>query len=164
MHTPPSFRGVRLAATLLAAGFTTLGVHAADYKLVDLGVFKLPAAIDDRTDVAVNTPRGPRLIRNGRWHRLAFSGMARAINEHGDIAGDNGALPMLWPRGEEGRQLSLPDGAIFGRAFGVNDARTVVGLFEISDDETSAASNGHPTTGRSTSASWPREATAKPPT
>jgi probable HAF family extracellular repeat protein len=136
MRTPLPFHLGRLAAALLATSLTSLSAGAADYALVDLGILKIPSAINGHDDLAANGRHGPLAWRDGHWHRLLdFRASARSINEHGDVVGDNGAHPMLWRQGREGMQLPLPGDAAFGLGVGINDARTVVGGFE-GDDET----------------------------
>jgi probable HAF family extracellular repeat protein len=126
---------VRLAAALLVTSAASLSADAATYTLVDLGIHKIPSAVNDRDDVAANGRHGPLVRRDGHWHLLMeFRGTARAINAHGDVAGDNNALPMLWQEGQEGLQLPLPGDASFGLGVGINDARAVVGGFEGADE------------------------------
>ena len=136
MRYPLPLHAGRLAAALLAMSMTSLSAGAAGYTLVDLGILRIPAAINGHDDVAANGRHGPLVRREGHWHLLMdFRGSARAINEHGDVVGDNGAHPMLWQEGQEGMRLPLPGDAAFGLGVGINDARTVVGGFE-GDDET----------------------------
>jgi probable HAF family extracellular repeat protein len=135
MRMPSPSRASRLAALLLLAG-AAVSASAATYRLVDLGLQKFPVALNDHDDIAAQGRRGVLALRDGRWHLLA-DGIARAegINAHGDIVGQNGVLPVLWQSGEEGVVLGLPPGnAGFGSASGINNARTVVGSFESSDD------------------------------
>jgi probable HAF family extracellular repeat protein len=138
MRTPSPRHAGRRAAALLAASITSLAAHAASYTLVDLGLFRVPVAINDHGDVAAQASKGRVLgRRDGRWHRVA-DGFARpaAINGHGDVTGDNGDLPMLWRAGKDGRVLALPGHAGFGSGSGVNDARKVVGTFFEGSDAT----------------------------
>jgi probable HAF family extracellular repeat protein len=124
-----------LAVALLATSMTSLSAAAASYTLVDLGRIKFPIAVNDHDDMAANGRHGPLVRRDGHWHLLMdFTGTARAINEHGDVVGDNGSHPMLWRQGREGMQLALPGDASFGLGVGTNDARTVVGGFEGNDE------------------------------
>jgi len=135
MRHPLPLRAGRLAAALLATSMISLPAHAAGYALVDLGLLKIPRAVDGHGDMAGQGRHGPLARRDGHWHLLMdFRGSARAINEHGDVAGDNGGLPMLWREGREAMQLPLPGDAGFGGAVGINDARTIVGGFEGNDE------------------------------
>jgi probable HAF family extracellular repeat protein len=135
MHAPTPFPAGRLAAALLATSLTSLSAGAASFTLVDLGLLKIPNAVNGHDDVAADGRHGPLERRDGHWHLLmAFRGTARAINEHGDVAGDNFALPMLWRPGHPGMQLPLPGNASFGLAAGINDALAVVGGFEGADE------------------------------
>jgi probable HAF family extracellular repeat protein len=137
MHFPSRFHAVRLTVFALAAA-TGLSASAASYTLVDLGPSRLPVAVNDHGEVAASrqTPTFsyPVLWRDGRWHRLQKApSHSAALNDHGDVAGDNGAHPMLWASGRKPRQLALTPDAIFGLARGINDAQTVVGMMETND-------------------------------
>jgi len=132
MHFSPRSPVCRFVVLALAAG-ACLSAGAARYTLVDLGQ-RFPAAMNDHEDVAANNRTHAVILRDGRWHRLSdHQSFATAINGHGDVAGHNGARPMLWQRGKPERQLPLPDDGIFGVAAGINDRRTVIGLFEAND-------------------------------
>jgi len=135
MRYPLPFHAGRLAAALLATSMIPLSAGAAGYTLVDLGRIKLPTAVNNHDDMAGQGRHGPLARRDGHWHLLMeFRGTARSINEHGDVAGDNFAHPMLWQVGQEGLQLPLPGDAGFGFGVGLNDALTVVGGFEGNDE------------------------------
>ena len=134
MRFPSPSGARRLAALVLATG-ACLPAFAASYTLVDLGTDKFPTAINDHEEIS-GTNRNTHAIvwRDGRWHTLLHRiSRGQAINQHGDVAGDSGANPMLWRPGREGRMLPLPGGSHFGLGTGINDRRVVVGLFEADD-------------------------------
>jgi probable HAF family extracellular repeat protein len=126
-----------LAACLIAAGATG-AAQANRYTLVDLGPGKYPSQINDRDEIAGSGRTDHALVwRAGSWHKLERQiSHANAINGAGDVAGDNGGAPVLWQRHEQERTLPLPGDSNFGLAFGINEARAVVGLFFDSGDST----------------------------
>lgn len=125
---------LRMASCLLAT-CAVLPASAAEYTLLDLGPHRFPSAVGDGGEVAATS----RDDRAQRWHKGQWTQLydrlsrASAINRQGDVAGDIGANPMLWPRGKKGRMLPLPGGSHFGLGTGINDWRAVVGLFEADD-------------------------------
>jgi probable HAF family extracellular repeat protein len=126
-----------LAACLIAAGATG-AAQANRYALVDLGPAKYPSQVNDRDQIAGSGRNDHAIVwRAGRWHTLDRQiSHADAINGAGDVAGDKGGFPVLWPRHEAARLLPLPDDSPFGLALGLNAARTVVGLFFEGSDST----------------------------
>jgi probable HAF family extracellular repeat protein len=124
----------RLVSAGLIIG-ACLSAGAASYTLVDLGPHKYPSAINDRSEVAA-TASDDRALRwrNGHWRPL-YDRLSRAsaINRQGDVVGDIGANPMLWYHGRPGQMLPLPGGSHFGLGYGINNSRSVVGLFEAND-------------------------------
>jgi len=115
------------ACLMIAAG----SAHANRYALVDLGPAKYPSQVNDRDEIAGSGRNDHAMLwRDGRWRKLAESiSHGEAINADGDVAGDDGDHPVLWQRHEPARTLPLPRDAFFGLGFGINDARTVVGVF-----------------------------------
>jgi len=135
MPVPSSLSPARLcvAAVVTVAAFSA---DAATYTLVDLGPDEFPTQVNARGDVSASNRHGNATVfRGGHWHVLSHrSSAGRAINAFGDVAGDNGANPVLWPRGGASAQmLPLPGGSNFGLGFGINGHREVVGLFEAND-------------------------------
>jgi probable HAF family extracellular repeat protein len=119
-------------ALLLSTG-ACAAASAASYTLVDLGP-RFPVAINDHESIAATRRDRAILFSQGQWHRLSDrQSFANAINSHDDVAGDTGATPMLWRHGKPEKPLPLPGGSTFGLGVGINDALTVVGMFEAND-------------------------------
>jgi probable HAF family extracellular repeat protein len=123
-------------ATALVA-LSMQAAHADSYAIQDLGVDVIPFGIDRGGIVAGFRNDKAVVFRNGHWHALQFpghAGIARAVNDHGDIVGAQGSTPILWARFGRRQVLALPAGATSGSAAGVAGDGTAVGQFDPVDD------------------------------
>ncbi|WP_155830417.1 hypothetical protein [Glycomyces tenuis] len=80
----------------------------------------------------------PYAWRGGKAAELPNTGggEANGINEHGDIVGQSGSQPVLWPAGsEEAVELELPEKAVWGTATDIGDDGTIVGYFSIENGD-----------------------------
>jgi len=120
-----------VVSACLAIPFTAL---ANQYEIVDLGATVTAGDLNDKGAVIGTRHQVPTravIWRHGRWHNLAGQSAMSAINDKGDLAGNQykqGQL-MLWPRNQEAVPIETPTGTP-GQLVDVNNARTVVGWFE----------------------------------
>jgi probable HAF family extracellular repeat protein len=123
-------------AAIIAALAVSVSAHANRYTLVDLGRALQDATINDDDAVAgTGGLLGQALLWNAdHWHKLdKQQSFALKINASGDIAGvfyrADGPHAALWRLHKPAIVFEMPVGGTDGWAYGVNDARVVVGLY-----------------------------------
>jgi probable HAF family extracellular repeat protein len=130
-------RKTNACLSALLAAWLVPAAYANTYTLEDLGHDVIPFDVNGHETVPAFRRDRAVVFREGHWHALHFqdhAGIARAVNERGDVVGNQGSEPILWASSRHRRVLALPGTAQIGSAMDVSDDRTAVGHFTFQDD------------------------------